>query len=160
MKRSSIRSSIIGSVFAAGLSVVPFAAIPSAQQAVPKAKIDTVVMTGCVAAGSGASDYVLNNARAEAVASTSPNIMHSAPAADMSKDDQPVSYALKGGEMKAHVGHKVAVTGTMDDAKAGEKTDQPVGSAGSAAAGAPTGMAASARTFNVQSVKMIAASCS
>lgn len=157
----SIRSSIIGSAFVAGLSVIPFAATPSAQQAVPKAKVDTVVMTGCVAAGSGASEYVLNNAEAEAVASTSPNIMHSAPAADMSKDGKPVSYALKGGDLKAHVGHKVAVTGMMDDAKPSEKGDQPVGSSGSASGGtAASGMTSSARTFTVQSVKMIAPSCS
>ncbi len=93
----SIRSSIIGSALITGFSVVPFAATSSAQQAVPKAKVDTVVMTGCVAAGTGGSEYILKNAKAEAVASTTPNIMHSAPAADMAKDG-PVSYELKGGD--------------------------------------------------------------
>jgi len=157
MNHSSARASIIRSVVATGLFVLPFAATSFAQQAVPKAKVDTVVMTGCVAAGAGAGEFVLNNAEAQAVASTSPNIMHSAPAADMAKDGKPVSYALKGGELKAHVGHKVAVTGTIDDAKASER---PVGSAGSASATAPTDASMSPRTFNVQSVKMIAPACS
>jgi hypothetical protein len=159
MKHSSARASIIRSVVATGLFVLPFAATSFAQQAVPKAKVDTVVMTGCVAAGAAAGEFVLNNAEAEAVASTSPNIMHSAPAADMAKDG-PVSYTLKGQDLKAHVGHKVTVTGTMDDAKASTRPDQPVGSAGSASAPTATGMAASGKSFNVQSVKMIAPACS
>jgi hypothetical protein len=156
MKNFSIRTSILGALIVTG-----FAAAPFAQQAVPKAKVDTVVMTGCVAAGMGANEFVLNNAEAQAVASTSPNIMHSAPAADMAKDGKPVSYTLKGGELKGHVGHKVAVTGTMDDVKPGQKMEQPVGSAGTTSAVPPAAaMAESPKTLNVQSVKMIAASCS
>ena len=57
-----------------------------------------MMVTGCVAAGSEAGHYMLNNGM-------------------MAGDTMGKSYNLMGGELKAHVGHKVEITGTMDDGK-------------------------------------------
>jgi hypothetical protein len=56
------------------------------------------VVTGCVAAGSEAGHYMLTNGM-------------------MAGDTMGKSYNLMGGDLKAHVGHKVEVTGTMDSDK-------------------------------------------
>jgi hypothetical protein len=150
MKRSTIHSSILALAIAAGFGAAPFA-----QQATPKEKVDTVVVTGCVAAGAKSGEYVLNNAEVGAVASTTPNIMHSAPAADMNKDGKSMSYPLKGGDVKGHVGHKVAVTGTLEDANPSMAAHQMPGQTAVIAAGDT-----STRTLNVKAVKMVAQSCS
>ena len=60
-----------------------------------------MMVTGCVAAGSEAGHYMLTNGM-------------------MAGDTTGKSYDLMGGELKAHVGHKVEVTGTMDDGKMGK----------------------------------------
>ena len=57
-----------------------------------------MMVTGCVAAGSESGHYMLTNGM-------------------MAGDTTGKSYDLMGGELKAHVGHKVEVTGTMDDGK-------------------------------------------
>jgi hypothetical protein len=59
-------------------------------------------------------------------------------------------------ELKAHVGHKIEVTGTLDASSSmasgsTSSTDQPVGTAGAGAA--------SAKKLNVTSVKMVSGSC-
>jgi hypothetical protein len=165
MTRSSIRSAMVVVTFSGAFAgAVALDASSSGQQATPQAKVNTVIVTGCIATGASAGQYILSNAAVEGEASASPNIMHSAPAADMSKDGKPVSYPLMGGELQPHVGHKVAITGTMDDAKPGQKSGTPVGSAGSSATAAASGDRATpmpdGRVLHVQSVKMVASSCS
>ena len=59
----------------------------------------SMAVTGCVAAGSETGHYMLTNAT-------------------MMSDMTGKSYDLIGGNLKAHVGHKVEVTGTMADGKA------------------------------------------
>jgi hypothetical protein len=59
----------------------------------------SMAVTGCVAAGSEAGHYMLTNAT-------------------MMSDMTGKSYDLIGGSLKAHVGHKVEVTGTMADGNA------------------------------------------
>jgi hypothetical protein len=69
------------------------------------------------------------------------------------------TYSLKvanNDELKAHVGHKIQVTGTLDQASSmasGSSTDQPVGTAGAGSA------AGAAKKLNVSSVKMVSGSC-
>ena len=64
-----------------------------------KDKMDKAMMvTGCVAAGSEAGHYMLTNGM-------------------MAGDTTGKSYDLMGGDLKAHVGHKVEITGTMADGK-------------------------------------------
>ncbi len=86
-----------------------------------------VKVTGCVAAGTEADHFMLNNAMM----------------ADK-KDGAPMAYALMGGTLKPHVGHKVEVTGTWDEKKPAMAAD--------AAAAMPHGL-------KVKSVKMISPTC-
>lgn len=64
-------------------------------------------VTGCVAEHDG--HYMLNNAMM---------------AGAMKDDMKPISYALTGGDLKAHVGHKVEVTGMMDSKMDKDKMDK------------------------------------
>jgi len=109
----------------------------------------TVTMTGCVTPGSMSDHYMLTNAM----------MSHNTMGKDttgMKKDamgnDHPMSYALSGGDLKAHVGHKVEVTGTvakpgtmgkMKDHDSTVKDDM-----------------AKVSTLKVQSVTMLSDSCS
>lgn len=56
----------------------------------------SMMVTGCVAAGAETGHYMLTNGM-------------------MKGDTTGKSYELMGGDLKAHVGHKVEVTGSMDD---------------------------------------------
>jgi hypothetical protein len=138
--------------------VCAVAAAPAAQtpptEKPDKGKVDTaaaakkgsVTVTGCVAAGTEPGHYVLN---------------------DATKDGDPAgapmaTYSLMGGELKPHVGHKVAVTGTMD----AKSSMSAMGKGGMAKDTMPKETMAKpkesdkAMTVNVKSVKMIAATCS
>ena len=85
-----------------------------------------VKVTGCVAAGTEADHFMLEKAMM----------------ADK-KDGAPMSYALMGGTVKPHVGHKVEVTGTWDEKKPAMAADK--------AAGHPA--------LKVKAVKMISPTC-
>jgi hypothetical protein len=87
-------------------------------------------VTGCVAAGADADHFVLNDATRGGGDKA------------MKADMKPMSYALMGGNLKPHVGHKVEVTGTMAKPKSGDAA------------------MADAHALDVKSVKMIAATCS
>ncbi|MBY0493905.1 MAG: hypothetical protein K2Y23_06790 [Cyanobacteria bacterium] len=103
-----------------------------------------VTVTGCIAAGKDAEHFTLTDAV-------------------MAGDKTAKSYDLMGGDVKAHVGHKVAITGTVDAMTMGskdkmgmskEKMPMEGGMAkGKAAATEPHTM------LHVTSVKMIAATC-
>jgi hypothetical protein len=115
------------------------------------AKKGAVTVTGCVAAGTEPGHYMLNDATKEGDAAGAPT----------------ASYALMGGELKPHVGHKVAVTGTMDAkgatsgmAKSGMAKDTMPKETMAKEPMAHDKMAKEAMTLNVKSVKMVAATCS
>ena len=100
-----------------------------------------MMVTGCVAAGSMADHYMLANGM-------------------MAGDTTGKSYDLMGGDLKAHVGHKVEITGTMDDAKmmgkdkmSKDKMDKDKMSKDK------MGMADAHAALHVKSIKMIAATC-
>lgn len=61
-----------------------------------------MMVTGCVAAGSLSGHYMLTNGMTAG-------------------DTTGKSYDLMGGDLKAHIGHKVEVTGTMDHGKMMDK---------------------------------------
>ena len=110
-----------------------------------------VKVTGCVAQGSDMNHFMLNNAMMSGDMMKS-DAMKKDP---MMKDDmKPMSYALSGGALKAHIGHKVEVTGSMaaepiakKDAMQKTNMDKD------------KDMMAAMHTLNVTSVKMIAATC-
>jgi hypothetical protein len=128
-------------------------AIPSRSKAPSKAQAKSVTITGCVAQGIDADHYVLDNAvrrkqppSSTAVAGTSGRVGSDREGAS----DRTGPYDLQGGEFKAHLGHKVEVTGTSGSTG---KTTHPTTSE-SATETKPL------PRFNVLSVKMLSATCS
>ncbi len=112
---------------AAGAAPSPAAAMPPMDHMGATDKSTTV--TGCVATATEAGHYMLNNGM-------------------LAGQKTGKTYDLVGEDMKAHVGHKVAVTGTVEAASMKGKTMTP------------KGMSAMHSTLHITSVKMIAASCS
>ena len=100
-----------------------------------------MMVTGCVAAGSIADHYMLTNGM-------------------MAGDTTGKSYDLMGGELKAHVGHKVEITGTMDDGKMKDKMMSKDKMDKDKMSKDKMGMAETHSALHVASVKMIAATCS
>ena len=96
-----------------------------------------VTLTGCVAESGG--HFMLNNATMEGGAA-------------------PASYALSGGTLKPHVGHKVTVTGEMKPAATAGKDSMKKDSM--AKSDAKKEDMASAGTVSVKELKMVAPSCS
>jgi hypothetical protein len=100
-----------------------------------------ITVTGCVAAGSESGHYVLTNGM-------------------MAGDTTGKSYNLTGGDLKAHVGHKVEVTGVMDkdkkmgkDGMAKDKMDHDTMS------NDKTAMSEMHATLRVKSAKMVSSTC-
>jgi hypothetical protein len=91
-------------------------------------RVKSTHVTGCVREGSETGRYTLINAT-------------------VMGDTTGRSYDLMGGDLKAHVGHTVEITGTVADAKAMEKDDK-------------LGVAETRRALQVKSVKMHSAKCS
>jgi hypothetical protein len=130
-----------------GLAAAPMAQAPNAtNQGTPKPKPDEAVVTGCVAAAPEAGHFILNNAELKGIVKPAENMMPSGPPRKAS--DTPTSYQLTGGELQAHVGHKVEITGAMEKAKPTEAGGAVVGTSGT---GTPT--------LKVTAVKMIASTC-
>ena len=157
----------------AGASV--FAQMPKEQMGKkPMMKDHEMTVSGCVAAGKDAGEYMLTNAMMMGAAD------HQMGKDPMNKDqmgkdhmtkpatsgehmamsgEHMMSYQLVGGDLKAHLGHKVEVMGTMsrmDMERMGkmDKMDQM------AKDKAMSDKAMKAMKLNVTSVKMIAATCS
>jgi hypothetical protein len=92
-----------------------------------------ITMVGCVAAGTD-GQYTLTNATIPAIQ-------------DQSKEGmKPTTYDLVGGQLKAHVGHKVEVTGSTAAAAPGKT--QKAKTAGE-----------TRDSITVKSVKMLSSSC-
>jgi len=66
---------------------------------------------------------------------------------------------LTGSDLKAHLGHKVEVTGTTSHA-AKATTAAPAAPAADASAAVPAAASAPDATLDVKSLKMVAATCS
>ena len=106
------------------------------------AKLSTI--TGCVAQ-SGAL-YRLD----QAIIGTDPDVdSQNRPSPEASRPPKTLSYALIGADLKAHVGHKVEVTGTITSDRTSKDTTAIKGIPGTNPAG----------TLNVKSVKMVAETC-
>ena len=96
----------------------------------------SVTVTGCVATGAETGSYMLTDG--------------------MTMNDKTgKSYDLMGGNLKTHLGHKVAITGTVEAMKmAGKDKPMTAGKMGQ------MDMAKMHMGLRVKSVKMIAATCS
>jgi hypothetical protein len=120
-------------------------------------KAPTVTVTGCVAQGTNSTSFVLNNATT--ADATTKGATATPDKTKMGADaNAKMSYLLTGGEnLKAHVGHRVTVTGTLDKIgmgmKPGEKTEASVPSASGPALDIHGG------TLKVQALKMVSTTC-
>jgi hypothetical protein len=139
--------------------VVGFASAQSAQTTSSDyGKVDqrtrqniTVRVTGCVVDGITAGRYILTDAiiSTDDVSSIEGAAGTLGAEKDVSIEHGP-SYDLEGGNLKAHVGHKIEVTGFPGDAKLNSRDTLAL------AAGSVTLEKA---TLTVRSVKMISAIC-
>ena len=112
-------------------------------------KAGEMTVSGCVAEGKDEGQYMLTNAT-----TTSGGKMAADKMSSDTKGAHMMSYELVGGtNLKAHVGHKVEVTGSMAKMDAMPKTDKM----------AKDKMSADhdmqAMKLNVASVKMVSATC-
>src|SRR5437016_4423948 len=85
----------------------------------------TVTVSGCVTQGIEADSYTLTSATMSGNPAASPTTTGTAGTQGTEKSasmEQSVSYQLKGGDLKAHVGHRVEVTGTTSDDKRTDKS--------------------------------------
>lgn len=107
----------------------------------------TITVTGCVGAGKDADHFTLTDAV-------------------MTGEKTGKSYDLMGGDLKAHLGHKVAITGTLDtmtmagkDKMAMGKDKMPMKKGEHGMAKDKTAATEPHTMLHVTSIKMIAASC-
>lgn len=116
----------------------------------------TVMVTGCVADKDSMGHYMLNHAMMSGMMKPESTAGSTAPM---------MSYMLSGGDLKAHVGHKVEVTGMMEKAKAGtmDHKDGTMKDHKTMADHKMDGKMMDDKkmtdTLKVKSVKMLAASC-
>jgi hypothetical protein len=121
------------------------------------AKAGTVTVTGCVADKDANGKYMLNNAR---IGDTS-NSASSATGTTGSTAAETSSYELSGGNLKAHVGHKVEVTGTLQAAKNNARNNPSSSTTATGTAGSASNAYGSSNNsvLRVKSVKMVSESC-
>ena len=101
-----------------------------------------MTVTGCVSQSSDVSHFMLTNA-----------MMSGGMHGDMKGDMKAMSFDLMGGDLKAHVGHKVEVTGRMSQGrmkykKSKDTTDKD-----------KMGMGDKHGALTVKSVKMLSSTC-
>ena len=123
------------------------AAAPGSAQQNPAAGKDIVkpsTITGCVAQSGGV--YRLDHA----IAGTDSDVdTQNRPSTEASPTPKMMSYALLGVDLKAHLGHKVEVTGTISSDKTGKDSAPMKATPDMKPAG----------TLNVKSVKMVSTTC-
>lgn len=147
------RHSLVASVgFVAGVAAALSAQAPSsngnAQKTIQSIRVTVV---GCVAGGTEVGRYLLINAflSGDDIPSTAGRVGKAGSGKDISFENSP-SYDLIGGDLKAHVGHKVEVIGITSDTKL-NNTDSFSSAIGSSKH--------EKATLTVTSVKMMAAKC-
>jgi hypothetical protein len=143
--KNFVSATCVALAFGAGVSV--FAQMDKKPMP-PTAKAGEMAVSGCVAAGKDAGQYMLTNAMMMDKEHMKKPGMGA---------DHMMTYELVGGELKPHVGHKVEVMGTMSKmdmdhmAKMGKM--EPMGKDKMA------DKDMKAMKLTVASVKMVAATC-
>ena len=149
----SVRNSASVVCLAAGMTATVSAqqAAPRAGNATTKVQATAVTITGCVVQGVDADHYVLENAvrRKDPPSSTAIAGASKEVGSDKAEaNDRIGPYDLQGAEFKAHLGHMVEVTGTGGSGKTTDTKSKPGASESK-----------ELPSFNVQSVKMLSATC-
>ena len=103
-------------------------------------KVETVVVTGCVAQSTDGKGYILD----EAIMAPRPidNKVDGRPVAAPSGDKMVMTYILEGGNMKRHLGQKVEISASVIAENTMAMDHKDVGG-----------------TLKVKTVKMVGASC-
>ncbi len=115
-----------------------------------------MMVSGCVAAGTESGHYMLTHAM---VAKMDKDSKMAKPAM-AGEPMMSMSYDLVGGDLKAHVGHKVEVTGTMSKADMARMDDMAkMDAMAKDKMAKDKDMKAMNMKLNVVSVKMISATC-
>ena len=137
-----------------GLSIVVCAAAVAAGQAPAQApaqdaqKAKTVTVTGCLAKGADATSFTLNDAM--------PGAAEKEQSKEAPKSTEMRSYRVSAPEslkLEGHVGHRITLTGTVEEGAAGSATPGAAGTAGTAGGGMPTA------TLAATSMKHISPTC-
>jgi hypothetical protein len=132
-----------------GVSVIAFVAAAAAAQAPAQdaQKAKAVSVTGCLAAGADAKSFTLNDAMPAAAAEKEQS-------KEAPKSSEMKSYRVTAGEsslnLANHVGHKVTLTGTVEEKGAGAEAP---GATGTAGGGKPTA------SLTATSLKMVSPTC-
>ena len=152
----------LGTVLLCSGALMAQSTMDKGQMAKDKPMKDGVVtVTGCVAQADDMKQFTLTNA------TMSPMAKMGADAAmkpDAPKPDMAMSYALDGGDLKPHLGHKVEVSGTMEKKPMKPMMDHDK-MAGPETMGDKDKMGTTAKKdtmagkIKVTSVKMLAANC-
>jgi hypothetical protein len=117
-----------------------------------------ITVTGCLAQGADATHYSLLKATPPQTVGTTGATATTGSTAAPGTEVLTVTYDLVGGtDLKAHLGHKVEVTGTAIPPSAAKTTDTAKEPAPRNAMGRGSEFQGA---MNVKSVKMIASSCS
>ncbi|HEU4890170.1 MAG TPA: hypothetical protein VFT47_01385 [Vicinamibacterales bacterium] len=133
-----------------GLSIVVCAVAVAAAQAPAQdaQKAKTVTVTGCLAKGADATSFTLNDAM--------PGTAEKEQSKEAPKSTEMRSYRVSAPEslkLEGHVGHRITLTGTVEEAAAGSATPGAAGTAGTAGGGKPTA------TLAATSMKHISPTC-
>jgi cytoskeletal protein RodZ len=141
------------------LVLVSAASVGAQQYPAPKSddKVakDSLTVTGCVGAGTEPNTFILTKSSTAAAAPAAPTTppTAAAPAAD------PVIYRLDSPEkVKAHLGHQVEVTGTLDETKAADAKEAAPSTDAAKTAGT-SGKQPNLK-LKVKEVKMLSGTCS
>ena len=144
------------------LVLVSAASVGAQQYPAPKSddKVakDALTVTGCVGAGTEPNTFILTKSGGAAATAAAPAAPTTPPTAAAPAADA-VIYRLDSPEkVKAHLGHQVEVTGTLDETKAAdakEATPSP-----DAAKTAGTSGKQPSLKLKVKEVKMLSGTCS
>ncbi len=98
-------------VFGVGVAYAQSAGMDKGQMDKGMMKDGSMTMSGCISAGKDSGKYMLTNAMMMGAMMDKDKMAKDKMKPGMG--DHMMSYELVGGDLKAHMGHKVEVTGTM-----------------------------------------------
>ena len=133
-----------------GVSIVACAAAVAVAQAPAQdaQKAKTVTVTGCLAAGADAKSFVLNDAM--------PGAADKEQSKEAPKSSEMRSYRVTAAEslkLEGHVGHRITLTGTVEEPASGSAPAGTAGTSGTPGGGKPQA------SLTATSMKHIAPTC-
>lgn len=143
--------------FGVGLSVVvcAVAAVGAQAPAQDASKSKSVSITGCLAAGADAKTFTLSDAMPAAAAKEQSK--------EAAKASEMKSYRVTAGDsslkLTDHVGHRVTITGTVEEQTASAATPGAPGAPGAPGTAGTTGTGKPMASLNATAMKHVAPTC-